>query len=237
MINRFNIFHPNYIVDKSIRDGLQDSLEYVQGILLDIGCGDSPYFDLFSTRIDSYVGINFFQEEAKDRHPSCAYLIGQGEHLPLRDNSVDTVLCTEVLEHVPEPDFLMQEIRRVLKPGGCLLVTVPQIWYLHHQPHDYRRYTKHGLEYLFKKYRFKVLKLKERGNFWLALGQMINYYFDYSFSVFSGRRKTVEHLMFKIMRAVRKYIYVFTYGLCSFLDRFDRARLDTLGYTAVVQKQ
>lgn len=61
--------------------------------------------------------------------------------LPFRDECFDAVLCTEVLEHVPDPVRVLCELNRVLKPGGQVFVTVPQSWEIHEARHDYLRYT------------------------------------------------------------------------------------------------
>ena len=60
--------------------------------------------------------------------------------------SFDFVLCTEVLEHVSEPRRVCAELHRVLRPGGQILVTVPFVGELHEEPHDYHRFTSHGIE-------------------------------------------------------------------------------------------
>ena len=72
-------------------------------------------------------------------------VFGDGKHLPFRDASVDTVLSTEVLEHVPRPELLVREMARVVKPGGKLLITVPFIQPLHELPSDYFRFTPSSL--------------------------------------------------------------------------------------------
>jgi SAM-dependent methyltransferase len=69
------------------------------------------------------------------------------------------VLCTEVLEHLPEPQKAVDEIFRVLKPGGTLLLTTRFLFPIHDAPHDYFRFTKYGLRYLLRG--FEILKLEE----------------------------------------------------------------------------
>src|SRR3546814_8619033 len=64
-----------------------------------------------------------------------------GALLPFPDQSFEAVICSEVLEHVPDPRLVLDEIARVLKPGGCLLLTVPFLFRIHADPHDFGRYT------------------------------------------------------------------------------------------------
>jgi ubiquinone/menaquinone biosynthesis C-methylase UbiE len=96
--------------------------------------------------------------------------------LPVKDNSFDTVLCNQVLEHVPEPQHLFCEITRVLKTGGILILTAPHIWELHEVPHDYYRFTPYGLRYLAEKAGLKVVKVQALAGFWVTAGARFCYY-------------------------------------------------------------
>ncbi|MBU1726465.1 MAG: class I SAM-dependent methyltransferase [Candidatus Omnitrophica bacterium] len=232
MIREQSVFHSSYIVNSLIYKQLSSNKEYFKGALLDLGCGESPYKELVEDKIDYYIGLNFFKDDSQPH----VNVVARGESLPFADGSIDTILCTEVMEHVPEPGIFLQEMKRVLKKGGYIVFTVPAIWYLHHKPYDYNRFTIYGLEYLFNKYGFHIVKFERRGNFWLTLGQMINYHIDYSFSGLPDKRLSFGSLIHRIMRPLRKYIFVTNYYLYSFLDRMDKAKLDTLGYMAVLRK-
>jgi ubiquinone/menaquinone biosynthesis C-methylase UbiE len=70
--------------------------------------------------------------------------------MPLADASIDVVLITQVLEHIPEPIAVIGEIRRVLKPGGTLLLSVPSIFPQHGSPGDYWRYMPQGLQWILR---------------------------------------------------------------------------------------
>lgn len=86
--------------------------------------------------------------------------------IPVKDNSIDTVLCFEVLDDIPEPGDLFAEIRRVLKKGGILFLSVPQMWNIHNAPYDFYRYTRHGLAYQAEKHGFNVMQIVGIGGFW-----------------------------------------------------------------------
>lgn len=70
--------------------------------------------------------------------------------LPFVTNSWDIVVCMEVLEHVHDPGKAAIEMHRVLKPGGLLILSTRYIFPLHDRPHDFFRFTRYGLEYLFR---------------------------------------------------------------------------------------
>ena len=97
-------------------------------------------------------------------------IVGSVFSIPIRSESLDGVLCNEVLEHVNEPSDALKDIHRVLKPGGLLYITVPQCWGLHYEPNDYFRFTKYGIDYLLKKNGFKVEAMEQMGGLFSYLG-------------------------------------------------------------------
>ncbi len=132
--------------------------------LLDIGCGAKPYRRYLSAR--HYIGIDL-----PTYGPQAADLFGSALQLPFRNASYDAVLCTEVLEHVPDPSRLLQEIARLLKPDGVLILTTPQTWGLHLEPFDYFRYTRYGLETLATSAGLDVRSIQPTCGIWATLGQ------------------------------------------------------------------
>ena len=115
---------------------------------LDIGAQNGPYAAHFPHRValDIRRGIG-------------VQIIGDTQALGIADATFDVVLCTEVLEHLPEPQQAVDEMFRVLKPGGQLLLTTRFLFPIHDAPHDYFRYTKYGLRHLLR--RFEILELHE----------------------------------------------------------------------------
>jgi SAM-dependent methyltransferase len=150
---------------------LKEAARLASGRLLDVGCGRKQYEDYFD--IDEYIGIELLSSHSR-RWMIDVY--ADGFHIPFRSQSFDTALCTQVLEHVPEPSELLAEINRVLKPGGLLILTAPHTSFLHEEPHDYYRFTKYGLHYLFETNQFEVKYIRSQGGYWLCGGSMFSYY-------------------------------------------------------------
>jgi SAM-dependent methyltransferase len=90
-------------------------------------------------------------------------VVDLGARLPYPDGSFDTVLCTQVLEHVPDAELAMAEIARVLRPGGHALVTVPFLYPTHEAPYDFWRYTHHGLAGLVGRHGLEPLAVEAQG--------------------------------------------------------------------------
>jgi SAM-dependent methyltransferase len=118
------------------------------------------------SNVSSYVGLDIAPHSNVD-------VAGDAQKLPFTDNSFDTVLCNEVLEHVAEPSRLMSEVARVLRPGGFLLLTTPQTWGLHHEPHDYYRFTHYGLRYQSEQAGLQVVSITPTCGLWATASQRI----------------------------------------------------------------
>ena len=103
--------------------------------VLDIGCGSRPYKSLFHNSI----GIDY---NSGDIHAT-------GENLPIKSESVDLVFSTQTLEHVEDPKTFLLEARRVLKPGGRIILSTHGTYPIHADK-DYWRWTDKGLGKLFK---------------------------------------------------------------------------------------
>jgi SAM-dependent methyltransferase len=145
---------------RTVHRHVQAFLSGLTGNILDLGCGQSPYRHLLDPGAN-YLGMDFEGAENfeyKDQ-PDVTYF--DGKHLPLPDASVDHVLCTEVLEHSPEPAALVQEVLRVMKPGATGLFSIPWSARYHYIPYDYFRYTPSMLKLLFKD--FTALRIEPRG--------------------------------------------------------------------------
>ena len=131
-----------YMPRQSILKAVKDSLHVFKGELLDVGCGQMPYRELImegNKNVTKYIGLDL--ESSTVHNTSIADLHWDAVTIPLPDNSVDSVMATEVLEHSFHPDQTLGEIYRVLKPGGTFFFTVPFLWPLHETPYDAFRYT------------------------------------------------------------------------------------------------
>jgi SAM-dependent methyltransferase len=111
--------------------------------LLDVGCGVKPYYPWFEPYVSEYVGVDLGANPA-------AELEGAIEALPVEDASFDVVICTQVLEHSEDPAQAVRELRRVVRPGGRVLLSTHGVMVYHPSPTDRWRWTHEGLEHLFR---------------------------------------------------------------------------------------
>jgi SAM-dependent methyltransferase len=130
--------------------------------LLDLGCGVKPFYSLYSEFAEHSVGIDV---AASPHGTQTADIVYDGKTIPFAENTFDIVFCTEVMEHVPEPLAFLEEIYRVLKPGGKVIMTTPFLVPLHEEPYDFFRYTKHGIKHLFTKTGFDEIRIQPFGEY------------------------------------------------------------------------
>lgn len=162
-----------FLPRKSILEALKRNAPHLRGSCLDVGCGDMPYRPLLLSppfQISSYIGLDRRDNRVQNTPPD---LFWDNDRIPLAAATVDCALCTEVLEHCPNPLQVLQEVQRVLKPGGHLLITIPFLWPLHEVPHDWARYTPFALRQLLESTGFEVRELRSLGGYDRALAQML----------------------------------------------------------------
>ena len=137
--------------------------------VLDLGAGNAPYRELFAHTVYRT------NEWTESEHIGAAQadIIGPADALPVPGASFDLVICTQVLEHVAEPLTVLSECFRVLAPGGRLGLTVPLLWEPHEVPHDYFRFTEHGLAHLLSKAGFVELDIRPRSDGFSAIAQLM----------------------------------------------------------------
>lgn len=175
-----SFFHPYYFIRSRLLRSVKVHAHNLKGRLLDFGCGSKPYKDLFS--VDEYIGIDFVNEgHPHDNEQIDVYY--DGKTIPFPENSFDSILCSEVFEHVFNLPEILAELNRVLKPGGKILITCPFVWKEHELPHDYARYTLFALKDLLQKNGFEVKTSEKSGNFIQVISQLtVLYLFDAGYS-------------------------------------------------------
>jgi len=189
----------SYCIDKFIGD----FSELLNGNIrvLDAGAGICAYKKYFSH-------VNYESTDIKgDNHTFLCSI----DDIPVSDNSYDVIICTQVLEHVPYPQKVIDEFYRVLKPGGKLLLTAPQGWMVHGEPYHFFNFTRYGLILLFDNAGFKIVSIDNCGGVFWYLNDII---------------RTLP------VPVIKHFIQVFLF----YLDKFDRVQKFTLGYNCYCVK-
>lgn len=165
----------NFLIRTSLNKSIKKNANRLSGELLDFGCGSKPYKELF-LNVKNYIGVDLKIEGREGNHKFIDKFY-DGKVIPFEDNSFDSLLCTEVLEHVFNIEELLKEFNRVLKKDGVALITTPFMWEEHEMPYDFGRYTTPALEYLYKKHGFVIVENFKTGNSVKVIFQFILNYF------------------------------------------------------------
>lgn len=204
-----------------LKQQIKKNAKYIKGVVLDAGSGEGGRYKSFF-RFDKYLTLDINPLSESD-------ILGSVESIPLENKSIDSIVSTQVLEHVKDPQKAINEFYRILKSGGYCLITVPQSNELHEEPNDYFRFTKYGLEIIFNKAGFKIILLEQRGGFWSANAQM---QIRYAIDLFRLNR-------FRVLRWIFQPL-IWTGGMLAILvDSVDKSRAShkhAIGWLIIAQK-
>jgi SAM-dependent methyltransferase len=161
----------NCLVTRILEGMIGTHAPMASGRLLDIGWGNKTYEKHFAPYVSSYIGLEF----PATRRERIGDIYGTALSLPFAEQAFDTVVSFQVLEHVPDPQAAVNECHRVLKGGGKILLTTNFTWGIHEEPHDYFRFTRYALSFLFNRAGFKQVSVIPMAGFWVTAGQRLSY--------------------------------------------------------------
>ncbi len=138
--------------------------------VLDVGAGSGQYRDFFSHCI--YMTQDFGQEPATIGKYTPLDFVSDIIAIPAESESFDVILCTEVIEHVPDPILAVKEMARLLKPGGKIYLTAPLGSSLHQEPfHFYGGYTPYWYQKFLPASGIEIISIEKNMGFFSFLSQ------------------------------------------------------------------
>jgi SAM-dependent methyltransferase len=226
---------------------LERAAPLARGRLLDVGCGDKPYLEIFAPYVSEYLGVEHeasfkaTTSAGRKRGPDVLY---DGQRLPFGAAEFDTVICIQTLEHTPKPQELVSELARVLRRGGRLLLMAPFSFRLHEEPHDYFRYTPHGLAVLCEQAGLEIERCEPLGSLWSLLGHKFNSYLAFNVTRAGGLAQSLDKLGHEAKQHARPRFWLvppvaLTMACVSMaarvLDRVASDDSETLGFLVVAR--
>jgi ubiquinone/menaquinone biosynthesis C-methylase UbiE len=192
--------------------------QYVKGNLLEVGCGEGRGIDWLLPSVSSYTAIDKITsviDKLQQKYPQSKFLSGNIPPLSaFADNSFDSVVSFQVIEHIQDDTLFLKEIHRVLKPGGLALLTTPNRPYsLSRNPWHIREYTARELTDLAKSFFSKVTMKGITGN-----EKVMEYYHRNKKSVDNMMRWDIFNLQYKLPASLLRIPY-------EFMNRLNRNKL------------
>ena len=134
---------------------------YAKGKLLDLGCGKVPLYDVYKKYITENVCVDW--ENTLHKNEYLDFECDLTKKLPFKDREFDTIILSDVLEHIPNPSELWKEMARILAVNGKIIINVPFYFWIHEKPHDYYRYTEFALRRFVENSNLKLVELEKMG--------------------------------------------------------------------------
>ena len=222
--------HPQWLVLRHRDETPAWIAQHAQGVLIDVGCGEGRLRRHLPSGV-CYIGVDYPATVALgyDGRPD---VHADGARLPFGDASVDVVTMLDVLEHLPDPEKALREAARVLKHGGNCLIHVPFLYPLHDEPHDFNRWTHHGLTRLLEEAGFEVRQLEQSaGTLQSAAAVLCIALADCSLKAASRRSPAL--LLLPIVIALVPVINLLGWGLGALMPG---SRIAPFGYRAHAAK-
>ncbi len=158
-----------HFVDIFFHDAFEGTSSDIK--IIDIGGKKKNKRGLFNTSDHgevTYVNID------KTNEPD---ILASADNIPVNNDFYDVAVMGELLEHIPEPEPVIREARRILKFNGLLFISVPFNYPVHGDPDDYARYTDSYWKLVAEKNKFEIIKIEKHGSFFAVLGLMVQHLF------------------------------------------------------------
>lgn len=179
------------------KDVILHILPYVRGRVLDLGAGTAKYKPILIKNTTDYIACD--SKKNKNINTICDVT-----NLVFAQESFDTVISTQVLEHIFNPFVVVGEIKKVLKTGGYAIVTAPFMLPYHPDPGDNFRFSKEGLEEIFRSSGFEIVRSGSYGGFFMVVSEMIHFSWFNPYAFKPGR---MMHFIENVAKIFDKIVF------------------------------
>lgn len=224
-MHNYSLLQHNWLALKINNQEIANKLHLMKGVVYDLGCGIRPYESDILTVANRYIGVDW----SNTLHGLQADIVANlNKPLPIEDNVADTVVSFQVLEHLSEPQTMLNEAFRILRDGGYIHLSVPFQWWVHEAPYDFFRYTNYGLEHLFTKAGFIDIEIKAISGFWTMWLLKLNYQ---SCRLIRGARPSRG-----LIKGILIPFWWINQTIAPLLDKYWSSESETAGYFVTARK-
>lgn len=229
--SRYAIDHKktsSIIINKLHVDFLLGCKSLFSGKLLDAGCGEKPYSLIYNDLVEESIGCDV---PTCKHNQNCIDIFATIDKLPFLNEEFDTILCTNVLEHVANAEDGFAELSRILKKDGNIIISVPFLYPVHEAPYDFYRYTQYGIIHLLEINNFEVKKIVPWGGIGLEMVVFFNLFFNQilKINVITKINMYSQELFYKIYKKL--------FWKKIFHGRSSLSQVVTMGNFIVAQKK
>lgn len=166
--------------------------EFLYGTVLDVGGTQIKRRGLFN--INNFAKKVIFANITDKNKPN---ILADAHHLPIKNKCLNSVLFSEVFEHLAQPMEALAEANRILCPGGNIVICAPFLYRIHGDPYDYSRFTDHMWKQMLEKMGFSIVYIEKQGYFYSVLHDIVNLFIQ-------------EKIKFKVLRRIAQFIIIQT---------------------------
>lgn len=212
-----NIYPGSFLIVSILAKRYFDVIsKYAKGRLLDLGCGNVPLYEFYKSRTSEAICVDW--ENTYHKNDFIDYQFNLNEPFPENIGKFDTILTTDVIEHIENPDVFFDEISKSLEIGGKLILSTPFLYWVHEAPYDFQRFTEFKLKKYCEKNSLKILELTPYGGVLEAIADLIS------------KLLANTKLSIKIFNKIVPKIVMHKWFACK------QARTYPLGYILVAEK-
>jgi SAM-dependent methyltransferase len=193
------------VVWPALGDELRDYLPYFTGRVLNAGAGNRDLTGIVEGEV-----IN--QDIPSGLHNDNIHIYSPLHQIPREDGYFDAIICNAVLEHVRNPDEVIQEFNRVLKAGGYLYLCIPFLQPEHLDPTDFQRYTKDGLRALVEQNGLEVVKMEGVHSVYHTLAWIVH---EWLRSADCWRYRLLRRILYPVLRYQTKHSRAYVDSIAS----------------------
>lgn len=135
--------------------------DHVKGRLVDLGCGKVPMYELYKPYTTEVICADW--ENTLHKNPYLDYTVNLNEPLPFGHEEFDTIIISDVMEHLSRPEMVWKEMYRILRKDGKVILNVPFFYKIHEAPYDFYRYSEFALRNFARENGFAVCVLEPMG--------------------------------------------------------------------------